>query len=126
MSNVATQDSICRLQDIIKQMPQATSETRHHFSDGLYARELFMPAGTVAVGAHHKTQHLYMVASGKCKVSSQYETVEIEAPYLGETIPGTKRVIYAETDCLWITFHPTELTDIKEIEAALIEPEDIQ
>jgi len=106
-------------------MPQVTGETRHHFSDGMYARELFIPAGTVVVGALHKSQHLYMVVKGKCKVSSQYETVKIEAPYIGETIPGTKRVIYAETDCVWIGFFPTQLTDIDEIEAALIEPEEI-
>jgi len=125
VSNVATQDSIYKLQDIIKDMPQVTGETRHHFSDGMYARELFIPAGTVVVGALHKSQHLYMVVKGKCKVSSQYETVEIEAPYIGETISGTKRVIYAETDCVWIGFFPTQLTDIDEIEAAFIEPEEI-
>ena len=125
MNNVATQDNIYKLQDIIKSMPQVTGETRHHFSDGMYARELFIPAGTVVVGALHKSQHLYMVVKGKCKVSSQYETVKIEAPYIGETIPGTKRVIYAETDCVWIGFFPTQLTDIDEIEAALIEPEGI-
>jgi len=125
VNNVATQDNIYKLQDIIKDMPQVTGETRHHFSDGIYARELFIPAGTVVVGALHKSQHLYMVVKGKCKVSSQYETVDIEAPYIGETIPGTKRVIYAETDCVWIGFFPTQLTDIDEIEAALLEPEDI-
>jgi len=125
VNNVATQDSIYKLQDIIKDMPQVTGETRHHFSDGMYARELFIPAGTVVVGALHKSQHLYMVVKGKCKVSSQYETVKIEAPYIGETIPGTKRVIYAETDCVWIGFFPTQLTDIDEIEAALIKPEEI-
>ena len=125
MNNVATQDSIYKLQDIIKDMPQVTGETRHHFSDGMYARELFIPAGTVVVGALHKSQHLYMVVKGECKVSSQYETVKIEAPYMGETIPGTKRVIYAETDCVWIGFFPTQLTDIDEIEAALIKPEEI-
>tara|TARA_R110000737_G_scaffold7661_1_gene22547 strand:+ start:3130 stop:3507 length:378 start_codon:yes stop_codon:yes gene_type:complete len=125
VNNVATQDSIYKLQDIIKDMPQVTGQTRHYFSDGMYARELFIPAGTVVVGALHKSQHLYMVVKGKCKVSSQYETVEIEAPYIGETIPGTKRVIYAETDCVWIGFFPTQLTDIDKIEAALIEPEEI-
>ena len=125
MNNLVTQNNIYKLQDIIKDMPQVTGETRHHFSDGIYARELFIPAGTVVVGALHKSQHLYMVVKGKCKVSSQYETVEIEAPYIGETIPGTKRVIYAETDCVWIGFFPTQLTDIDEIEAALLEPEDI-
>ena len=33
-------------------------ETKHHFSDGLYARELFIPAGVCLVGALHKTTHL--------------------------------------------------------------------
>jgi hypothetical protein len=68
---------------------------------------------------------LYMVVKGRCKVSSQFGNLDIEAPFMGETIPGTKRVIYAETDCVWITYHPTHLTDIDEIEAALLEPEDI-
>ena len=65
------------------------------------------------------------MVKGKCRVSSQYGNLEIIAPFMGETIPGTKRVIYAETDCVWITYHPTELTDIEEIEKALLEPEDI-
>lgn len=100
-------------------------EARHHFSDGLYARELFIPAGVCLVGALHKTRHLYTVVKGKCRVSSQFGNMDIEAPFMGETIPGTKRVIFAETDCVWITYHPTELTSVEEIEKALLEPEDI-
>jgi len=125
VNELATQNDIYKIQDIIKDMPQVTGETRHHFSDGMYARELFIPAGTIAVGALHKSSHLYMIAKGKCKISSQFETLEVEAPYLGETIPGTKRVCYAVTDCVWIGFIPTDLTDIDEITTALIEPEDI-
>lgn len=125
MSELAAQSDIYKIQDIIAEMPQADTKTRHHFSDGLYVRESFLPAGTVCVGAAHKTSHMYMVIKGKCKVASQFETIEIEAPYMGETTPGTKRVCHAETDCVWITFHPTELTDLKEIEEALIEPKDI-
>ena len=96
---------------------------QHHFSDGLYARELFIPAGVCLVGALHKTRHMYMVVSGKCRVSSQYGNQEIVAPFMGETLPGTKRVIYAETDCVWVTYHPTELTDIDQIAAEILEPE---
>ena len=100
-------------------------ETRHHFSDGLYARELFIPAGVCLVGALHKTRHLYTVVKGKCRVATQFENIEIEAPFMGETIPNTKRVIYAETDCVWITYHPTKLTDLDQIEKSLIETEEI-
>jgi hypothetical protein len=44
---------------------------------------------------------------------------------MGETIPGTKRVIYAETDCVWIGFHPTNLTDVDEIGRQILEAEEM-
>ncbi len=125
MNQVAVQDSIYELQSLMLKEDTIDLDVRHHFSDGLYARELFIPAGVCLVGALHKTTHLYTVVKGKCRVSSQYGNLEIIAPFMGETIPGTKRVIYAETDCVWITYHPTKLTDLEEIEKALLEPEDI-
>lgn len=125
MNEIATQDDIVKLQSLMLKGDTIELETRHHFSDGLYARELFIPAGVCLVGALHKTRHLYTVVQGKCRVSTQFENIEIEAPFMGETIPDTKRVIYAETDCVWITYHPTDLTDVKEIEKAILEPEDI-
>ena len=123
MNDVVTQDSIYQLQEIMKDFPKADVVTRHHFSDGMYAREMVMPAGSIVVGATHKSKHFYSVVSGECEVSSTTERETITAPYLGETMPGTKRVIYSETGCTWITYHPTHLTDIKEIEAALVEQE---
>ncbi len=125
MNEITTQDDIIQLQSLMLKGDTIELETRHHFSDGLYARELFIPAGVCLVGALHKTKHLYTVVKGKCRVATQFENIEIEAPFMGETIPGTKRVIYAETDCVWITYHPTELTNVEEIEKAILEPEDI-
>jgi len=124
--NVTKQDQILKLQDIILKLDQQVNlTTSHHFSEGLYARELTIPAGVVVVGAKHLTTHMYMVVKGRCKVLSQFGDYEVEAPFIGETIPNTKRVILAITDCVWITFHPTDLTDVKEIEQAILEPEDI-
>jgi hypothetical protein len=125
VNDVVTQDSIYQLQEIIKDFPQADVITRHHFSDGMYAREMVMPPGSIVVGALHKTKHLFTVVSGECEVSSVHEREKITAPYLGETIPGTKRVIYSETGCTWIAFYPTHLTDIDQLEAAIIKPEGI-
>ena len=98
MNDVVTQDSIYQLQEIMKDFPKADVVTRHHFSDGMYAREMVMPPGSIVVGALHKSKHLFSVVSGK-------------------------RVIYSETGCTWIGFFPTRLTDIDEIEAALVEQE---
>ena len=118
--NLTKQDDIYKFQSLMQAGDTVELDVQHHFSDGLYARELFIPAGVCLVGALHKTRHMYMVVSGKCRVSSQYGNQEIVAPFMGETLPGTKRVIYALTDCVWVTYHPTDLTDIKDIEKALV------
>ena len=44
----------------------------------------------------------------------------IEAPYHGITTPGTKRVIYAHTDCVFICVFATNHTDINIIEKEII------
>lgn len=123
--NLTKQDDIYKFQSLMQAGDTVELDVQHHFSDGLYARELFIPAGVCLVGALHKTRHMYMVVSGKCRVSSQYGNQEIVAPFIGETLPGTKRVIYAETDCVWVTYHPTDLTDIKDIEKALLSKESL-
>ena len=125
MNELRKQDDIVKLQTLMLRGDTLELEVKHHFSDGLYARELFIPAGVCLVGALHKTTHLYTVVKGRCKVSSQFGNLDIEAPFMGETIPGTKRVIYAETDCVWIGFHPTNLTDVDEIGRQILEAEEM-
>ncbi len=79
----------------------------HRFTPGLYAREIFMPAGTLLTSRIHKTEHPYVVISGKVSVFIEGVGVEhIEAPFVGITKPGTRRVLYIVEDCRWITFHP--------------------
>ena len=42
-----------------------------------------------------------------------------------ESEPGTKRVTLAVVDSIGITVHRTDKTDLDEIEAELIEPDDL-
>ena len=44
----------------------------------------------------------------------------IEAPHHGITYPGTKRIIYTHTNCVFITVHATDNTNIQEIEEEVI------
>ena len=104
-------------------MPQAETETKHHFADGIYARELFIPAGVCLVGALHKTNHLFTVSQGECVAVTHEGREEIKAPYMGQTQPGMKRVIYAITDTVWTTFHVTEETDVDKVAKEILEEE---
>ena len=44
----------------------------------------------------------------------------LKAPHHGITKPGTKRIIYTHTDCIFITVHATEETDVAKIEEQVI------
>jgi len=80
--------------------------TTHRFTDGMYIREIFMPAESLITSKIHKTEHPYIVSYGKVAVSIDGdEWNEITAPYTGITIPGTRRVLYIIEDCIWTTFH---------------------
>ncbi len=80
----------------------------HRFTPGLYAREIFMRAGTLATSKIHTTEHPYVVISGRASVFIPGEgvVVHIEAPHVGITKPGTRRLLYMHEDTRWITFHP--------------------
>ncbi len=82
-----------------------------------------MPKGMTLTSKIHKTEHQYVVLSGKVSVYIPGAGVQIiEAPYVGITKAGTRRVLYIHEDTRWITFHPTEETDMDKVEEALIEP----
>ena len=111
--------------------------TTHRFTDGMYIREIFMPAGSLITSKVHKTEHPYIVSYGKVAVSIDGDDWnEITAPYTGITKPGTRRVLYILEDCIWTTFHRVDdmkseynnLNDdekeniAKEIEEKILEP----
>jgi hypothetical protein len=123
--NLALQSNIFKLQDFMLQQEQAETETIHHFSDGIYARELRIPAGVCIVGALHKTKHFMMVSKGRCSIATHEGSTVVEAPYMVETEPGIKRVVYAETDTVMTTFHVTNETDIEKIAEQILVQESI-
>lgn len=97
--------------------------TNHTFTPGLYVRTIFMVAGSLVVSRIHKTEHPFIVSKGHCLVYSDNDgPVSIKAPYMGITKPGTHRVLLILEDTLWSTFHPTDLTDVEEIENKILEP----
>lgn len=95
----------------------------HLFTPGMYARTMFAGAGTVITSMVHRTEHPFVLAQGRLRIFIEGEgVVELAAPYLGVTKPGTRRLAYVVEDVIWTTFHATEETDLVALEQQLIEP----
>lgn len=92
----------------------------HHFSKGVYAREIKMPKGSMLVGKIHKHQNLNILSGGEVSVLSVDGVIRVKAPYTFVGSPGAKRVIYAHEDVTWTTIHATTETDVDKIEAEVI------
>jgi hypothetical protein len=90
------------------------------FAEGVYARKLMIPAGTIVVGKIHKYDNLNIMISGEmdCLVGDHIE--RIKAPFVVVSYPGTKRIAKAITDTVWITIHGTNETDLSKIEDHLL------
>ena len=93
---------------------------RHHFAPGLYLRELYVPAGMVTTGKIHKYPCQNILAKGRRSTLIDGEIVTVEAPHIHLSPAGIKRVSFTHEDSVWITVHPTNLTDVDEIERALV------
>jgi len=102
------------------EMDEELCPLKHTFCDGLYVREIFMPAGLRITSKIHKIKHPFFVLKGKCVVWTEDGEQIIEAPYQGVTEVGTKRAIIVLEDCVWITCHVTNETDLEKIEEQII------
>ena len=120
-----------KLQNKIESSPNAITgknvdkfnPLRHFFADGCYIREIFNPAGELLVTKTHKISHPFFLLQGQMSILSEDGEKQISAPFYSITKAGTKRVIYAHTDCIFVTVHVTDKTDIKEIEKDIIQEE---
>ncbi len=118
-------EAIDALQAAIAAMPQAELTTEHFFAGGMYCRFLPRAAGTLIVGKVHKAEHFYIVCCGTVRVTGgEGPAREITGPAVIVSKPGTKRAVLAVTDATCLTVHRTDKTDLDEIEAELIEPDD--
>jgi quercetin dioxygenase-like cupin family protein len=119
-----TREQIDRLQAEMIKHPQAELQTEHFFSPGMYCRRVFRPAGTLIVGKVHKQPHFFLCAKGEIIAWTENGMKRLQAGDVIESQPGTKRVTLAVTDAIGVTVHRTDKTDLDEIEAELVEPDD--
>ena len=92
----------------------------HRFADGVYAREMLIPAGHLIVGKIHKYGHLNIITKGLVSVLTEFGVETLEAPTTFVSKPGTKRVVFAHEDTVWTTLHGTQRTSPDAVEEDII------
>ena len=98
-------DRIYRLEAALRSMPQVDCPVRNLFADGLYVREMTLPAGTVIVGALHKTEHVTIISKGRVRVVRPDGMEEFTAPAMFISQPGAKNAVHVIEDSAWTTIH---------------------
>ena len=120
-----SREQVMNLEAAMQNLPDQVDReeiTSHHFADGVYLRELFMPAGMVVVGAIHRTKHITIVASGTVLITTDRGVEEITGPAVFVSEVGAKKAIHALTDATLMNPHPTDETDLAKIEDKFIAP----
>lgn len=117
---------IQRVEEEIKRLPQVQILPVHIFAEGLYARQIRIPKGVMLTGRVHKKEHLNFLSLGDITVWTEDGVLRLQAPYVLVSRPGTKRIGYAWSEAVWTTVHAWHGShDIEEVEAALLEPEQL-
>jgi len=120
LDSLSTRDKIFAAEAFLKEQPQVEIPVQHYFSQGVYAREITIPAGVVLTGEIHKFAQLNILSKGRMQVYTEDGIKEVEAPFTVVSPPGTKRIAHTLTECVWTTIHGTDETDVEVIRSQFI------
>lgn len=99
-------DRLLQLDAKILRGEQVICPLEHQFTNNMYIREVFIPAGTLFSTYVHKTQNpFYTIGELLIWDKMDKEWNHIQTNYRGVTQIGVKRVVYAVTDVVWTSYH---------------------
>jgi hypothetical protein len=125
-NNRVSIEQIIALENEILKLEQVDLPITHEFIDGVYARSMFIPAGTVLTGAVHKKDCFMIIRYGDLTV---YTDEGMKRCVTGDLIPskaGIKRVGVAHEDTFITGFlaNPTNEKDIEKLWDYYVAPND--
>jgi len=94
---------------------------KHSFSEGIYIREMFMQKGGLVIGKLYKISHTWFLLEGEITVATDEGVKHFIAPCYVYAPEGTKRVIQAVEDTIFVNVYPNpeNITDIETLEDML-------
>ena len=102
-------------------LPQVACDVIHRFAPGIYIREVFIPAGTFAIGHKQRFDHLNVFLKGKVLIVKEDRSTELlTAPMSFTGRPGRK-VGYILEDMYWQNIYATDERDIEKLEELFFE-----
>lgn len=112
-----------KLESAMLKLPQVTCPVTNHFAPGIYWREITIPAGAIALGHKHKTEHLNVLLSGRVRVLCDGHVEELVAPQVFSSPPGTRKIVFALEPVRWANVHanPTNEHDMETLELIFVE-----
>lgn len=110
------EETVQILEKEMLKLEQTPLPVTHSFGPNLYIREVFMPAGTFAIGHRQKTTHFNVMLKGKVVYINPDGSKQIlEAPLSFVSPPGRK-IGYVLEDMLWQNIYSTNETDVEKLE----------
>lgn len=107
---------------MVENLDMVELPVNHRVVNGIYTREAFAPKETLLTSMKHKTDHQFIISQGSALVFTDgFGWERIDAPFIGDTKAGTRRLMYILEDIVWTSIHATQETDIKKIEMNLVE-----
>lgn len=98
-----------------------TFPLKHSFSDGIYVREMFMRKGGLVIGKMYKISHTWFLLSGELEIATSEGNNHYIAPCYVTAPVGTKRVLHALEDSVFVNVYPNpdNIIDIETLENLL-------
>lgn len=120
VQNFRTPEQIEELEAFMLEHEQTEVPVEHYFSKGTYTRKIKLLKGNFAIGHSHRDNCLNIVLSGSASVLIDGEVRRITAPFVFEGKALERKVGYIHEDCIWMTVHATDETDLAKLEELLL------
>lgn len=109
----------------ILSLDQSACPVIHAFGPGLYIREVFMPAGAIAIGHEQRFEQMNVLLKGRVVMLNKSGVpTELVAPMAFTGPPGQK-IGYISEDMVWQNIYATTETDIEKLEAMFLVKDEV-
>lgn len=92
----------------------------HHFADGIYVRQLTIPAGTRIIGKKHKKACVNIMLKGDITIYADGDMERFTDHYIGVAPAGTQKAAIAHKETVWLCIHAVDNHNLEEIEKDIV------